>query len=170
MIRQPPTIRSASSVSLANIRDSADNTYPVSVLEGCETALLLFSAGFFGSQEAIFVADAGLTATCVDIRPKRLHEMAAVYPSGWEFLVDDAFDFAETTERQWDVVSVDCPSGAFQRCADMVYVWCGLALRAVVLGTGPSSSVTAPAGWRITSVQKRSDYRGGTYWTVLEPT
>jgi hypothetical protein len=98
--------------------------------------------------------------------------MAAVYPTAWEFVVDDAFAFAERCAPEpylWDVVSVDCPTDQFQRCADMIGVWCDLARRAVVLGTGSSSSVTAPAGWRITSVQKRSDFAGGTYWTVLEP-
>jgi hypothetical protein len=157
-------------VSLADIRATADGTYPVRVLEGCETALLLFAAGFHGRQDGIFVADAGLTATCVDIRPERLHDMAAVYPSAWEFLVDDAFDYVEQTERQWDVVSVDCPSGMFQRCADLIETWCDLARRVVVLGASAESarSVRRPLPWAMTSLVKRSDYRGGVYWAVME--
>jgi len=156
-------------LTLAEVRERADGVYPADLLDGCSTALILFAAGFHGAQDGIFVADKGLDATCVDIRPQRLHEMAAMYPASWEFFVDDVFDFVEETDRTWDVVSVDCPTNLFERCADMVGVWCGLAERAVVLGTGEHTSVTAPAGWRITQVVRRSSFAGGVYWTVLQP-
>lgn len=156
-------------LTLDGIRASADgNVYPVDVLDRCSTALLLFSAAFYGRQDGVFVADAGVDATCVDVWSERLHDMAAVYPPSWEFIVDDAFGFAEATERRWDLVSVDCPTDQFERCSALVPLWCRLARRAVVLGTGHGSEVSAPEGWRVTSVVRRSDFRGGVFWTVVE--
>ena len=158
-------------LTLSDVRDRADGTFPVDVLDSCSTALLLFAAGFHGQQDGIFVADAGLTGTCVDIRPQRLHEMAEIYPASWEFVVDDAFDFVSETRRRWDVVSVDCPSGLFERCAAMIDVWCSLARHAVVLGTSLDVSRSLrewPDQWQMTSILRRSNFAGGTYWLVLE--
>lgn len=155
-------------VTLEQIREGNENVYPVSVLERCETALLLFAGGFHGAQDGIFVADAGLAATCVDIRPGNLAEMADVYPDSWEFIVADAYEFALKTTRTWDVVSVDCPSDQFALCASLTGLWCDLARRVVVLGTGVVSRVTPPAEWRISMVRRRSVFAGGVFWTVLE--
>jgi hypothetical protein len=155
-------------VTLAEIRSTADGIYPVSVLEGCDSALVLFAAGFLGRQDGIFIADAGLDATCVDIRPALLHEMASMYPASWEFFVEDSFEYAATTQRQWDLVSVDCPSGMFQRCADSIETYCHLARRAVVLGTGMTTFPWVPGGWVLSNLLRRSSFAGGTYWAVLE--
>lgn len=156
-------------VTLDKLREKNMNVYPVGLLNGCETALLLFAAGFHGAQDGIFIADAGLRATCVDIRPDKLMEMAHAYPRSWEFVVADAYLFASDATGPWDIVSVDCPSDHFHRCAELAPRWCNLAHRAVVLGTGHDTSVTAPKGWRITRIMQRSVFAGGTYWTVLEP-
>lgn len=158
-----------SPVSLEQVRDdAAGESFPRSVLERCESALVLFAAGFHGSQDAFWVAAAGLSATCVDQRPGNLGEMAAVYPDSWEFVRADAFEFAESTDETWDLVSVDCPTGAFDRCADLVGLWCSLARVAVVLGTGFATSVSPPEGWQVTDVRQRSVFAGGVFWTVLE--
>lgn len=155
------------SVTLQQIRTrAAGNAYPVELLEDCGSALLLFAAGFHGSQDAIFVADAGIQATCVDIDSGRLHEMAEAYPAAWEFVVADAFAFAHNPAG-YDLVSVDCPTNLFDRCAAAVGVWCSLARKAVVLGTGQRTTVVAPDGWEIAGVICRSDMAS---WTVLEPT
>ncbi len=160
--------------TLEEIRnDEAGFAYPRAILDGCESALVLFAAGFHGRQDAFWIANAGLTATCVDTDAGRLMEMRSVYPDGWEFFTDNAYEFvsviADTTDLKWDVVSVDCPSGAFDRCAELVGDWCRLATRAVILGTGKTTSVSAPVGWEITDRRKRSTYDGGVFWTVLEP-
>lgn len=159
-------------MTLDDIRVRAiDNSYPVDVLEDCETALVLFAAGFHGAQDGIFIADAGLTATCVDVRPERLNDMAAVYPSSWEFVVADAYVYAAecaAAPYKWDVLSIDCPSDAFDRCATMVDTWCDLARRAVILGSGPTTIVDPPYGWEVTDKRYRSGFRGGVYWTVIE--
>lgn len=154
-----------------DIRDEeAGESFPQYLLVGCETALVLFAAGFLGKQDAFWIAEAGLTATCIDSDAERLGEMMPLYPYRWAFLHDDAFDYATDTRRKWDVVTVDCPSGAFARCSGMVDVWCSRARVAVVLGTGFRTIVTAPEGWRVTERRRRSSHDGGVYWTVLERT
>lgn len=159
------------SVTLDHIRAGADPTFPTGRLEGLDDALLLFAGGFRGRNDGIHVADAGLTATCVDVRPDGLFEMSAVYPEGWAFVESDAFLFAAaaiTADLSYDVVVVDSPTGLFDRCAELVDTWARLARRLIVLGSGETTSVTAPPGWRIVEVTRRSGFRGGVYWTVLE--
>jgi hypothetical protein len=152
--------------SLDEVRDRGDESYPVRLLEHCDTALILFAAAFYGRQDAVFVADAGVTGTCVDVAP--MHEMARIYPPDWTFVTADAYRFAEDTGGQWDLVSVDCPTGAFRECAERLPLWCDLARRAVVLGTGSELEVRPPPGWTLTDVRRRSDFKGGVYWAVVE--
>lgn len=156
---------------MARIRSLADETtFPLRVLEDRQTALVLFCAGFYGVQDAVFVADAGLQAVCVDVDVERVDVMRRIYPSGWDFVVDNVYEYAADTRLSpRDVVTVDCPSGHFDRCADMVERWCELATEAVVLGSGFATVVLAPTGWSVTETIKRTDYRGGVFWTVLEP-
>lgn len=137
--------------------------------EGCETALCLFSAMWHGRQDVYWLAKAGLTGTCVDLDGARLSEMAAVYPAGWEFVQEDVFEFAGATEREWDVVTLDPWTGQFERCADLLPVWAGLARRVVVLGHGNYRLRVpeAPEGWRLVDRFKRSDFKGGIYWLVF---
>jgi hypothetical protein len=138
-------------------------SFPCPSLEGCESALVLFAAGFYGKQDAFWIADAGIHATCVDLDHEKLDEMAAVYPTDWDFLEADAYTWADTATGKWDVVTVDCPSGHFARCADRVALWCHLANRLVVLGAGrhQREAIEAPEGWAVTDVRRRSGYDGG---------
>lgn len=154
-------------VTLDKIRAHSDpRVFPHHLLGGKETALVLFAAGFHGAQDAIWVHDAGLTATCVDQDAAKLGEMILAYPEGWEFVCGDAFEYANLTQRKWDVVTIDCPTNLFGRCADAIDLWCSLAWEAVVLGTG-DYDVAPPDGWRVADTIGRSSYRGGVYWTVL---
>lgn len=156
-------------LTLAEIGADIDETlFPRGVLTGRDDALLLFAAGFLGKQDGYFVAKAEMAATCVDIRTDLLEQMAAVYPIDWEFVTADAYEYAERTKRRWDVVSVDCPSNQFDRCAESVGLWCSLARHAVVLGTSGRTDLVAPAGWDVTERRLRSMNYGGTYWAVLE--
>jgi len=156
--------------TLADVRTAADESlYPRHVLQGCETALVVFAAAFMGRQDAVWVAEAGLTATCVDHDARLLRRMERMYPAGWEFVCGDAYEFAEESGGQWDVVSVDCPTGQFERCAALLPTWCDLARRAVVLGTGPEGAgLVPPGGWVLTEWLRRSDFvEGGVYWAVI---
>ena len=161
----------AAPATLEEIRDDhAGAVYPRAILGGCHTALVVFAAGFFGRQDAYWIAEANLHATCIDTDAERLDAMAAVYPTGWDFIEADAYRWVERATGRWDVVSVDCPTGHFEKCADMLPVWCRLATRAVVLGTGPNhDALTSPPGWRLLEARRRSDYvPGGVWWAVLE--
>lgn len=159
-------------VTLEHLRSVMDaSKYPCEVLGGCEDALVLFAAGFYGAQDAIHIANAGLTATCVDIDPEKLAAMSDAYPEGWEYVTADVFEFATSAlaDRQWDVVSLDCPSQLFARCEELLPLWCLLARKAVVLGSGSGHlGVKAPLGWRWRESVWRSNYLDGVYWTVLE--
>lgn len=153
------------------IRARADESFPVEVLDGCESALLMFAGGFHGANDGVHVADAGIAdVTCVDVRAEGLNVMADLYPDTWEFVVAEAFEYAAAARRRWDLVVVDCPTGLFDRCARMTDVWASLARRSVVLGCGARTIVDVPDGWTVSGCVRRSDFRGGVYWTVMEPT
>jgi hypothetical protein len=155
--------------TLEQIRDlEAGAAYPGYLLEGCRTALVFFCAAFLGKQDCAWIAEAGLTGTCVDRDGDRLDEMAGLYPDGWEFLKVDVYEFAEETGGMWDIVSLDPWTQDFDRCAEALPLWCSLARRAVVLGTGVDTKVEAPDGWAVTEVRKRTDYDGGVFWTIVE--
>lgn len=149
----------------------SQDVFPHDVLIGCNTALVIFCAAFGGRQDAEHIAEAGLTATCVDIDGEKMEVLARTYPQHWDFETVDAYAFAEFATlkgRQWDVVTLDPFTPDFDRCADNVATWCRLARRAVIVGTGVATLIVAPPGWEVTRVQQRSSYHGGVYWTVLE--
>ena len=157
-------------LTLEAIRNEPDGAvYPRELLAECGDALVLFAAGFLGRQDAFWIAEAGLAAICVDVRLNLLHEMAAVYPPDWQFVVGDVYELAVFDAlASADLVSIDCPSGHFEQCAGMVDRWCALARRYVVLGTGEHTPLDVPAGWTEIERRYRSDFAGGTYWAVLK--
>lgn len=156
-------------VTLDAVRDvAAIHRYPHEALSGCKTALVPFAAAFHGRQDAVWIADAGLRATCVDVDHEKLGAMVLAYPEGWEYVHGDAFAYAEATGRRWDVVSVDPFTAMFDRCAKALPLWCRLARKAVVLGTGAATEVAAPDGWAVVEVLQRSSFKGGVFWTVLK--
>jgi hypothetical protein len=156
-------------LTLEHIRSEPDGAaYPRDLLADCRDALVLFAAGFLGRQDAFWIADAGLEATCVDVRPHQLGEMAMMYPPTWVFVEADVYEFIQRPSiHVYDLVSVDCPSGHFQGCAKLIDAWCMFAERYVVLGTGPDTEIRAPFGWTLLERRKRSDFAGGTYWAIL---
>lgn len=157
--------------TLDEIRDEGSGaSFPCELLVGNETALALFAAGFFGRQDGYWIADAGLTATCIDTDADRLDAMAAVYPTDWDFIQADVYKWVPKAVGQWDVVSVDCPTGHFDQCAEMLPEFCRLARRVVVLGADKNGqSLQPPAGWEMTGFRHRSDYvEGGVFWSVVE--
>ena len=156
-------------VTLEQVRmGAAPEMFPRQVLDRCVDALDLFAAGFHGNQDAIWIAEAGLRATCVDTDHEKLGAMVLAYPEGWEYVHGDAYAYIATTRRTWDVVTVDCPTGHFDRCAALAPRFCELANRAVVLGSRVSPALALPEGWKVTQRLHRSHYAGGTYWTVIE--
>jgi hypothetical protein len=143
--------------------------YPDHVLEGAETALALFSAAFQGRNDIIHLAIAGLHVTLVDNQLVLLEQMRGIYPDDWSYIHADAYQYAEHAQGRWDIVAVDPWTNQFQKCADFVRVWCRLAERAVILGTGEHTILSPPDGWQETERVWRSDYAGGVYWAVIQP-
>lgn len=143
--------------------------YPTDLLDGCETALCLFSAAWHGRQDVYWLAKAGLVGTCVDLDGEKLAEMQAVYPDGWEFVEADVYDYVHDQPREWDVVTLDPWTGQFERCADMIDVWCSLATKVVILGHGNYRlrEPEAPEGWKLERKIRRSDFKGGINWLVF---
>lgn len=111
--------------------------FPAHLLPKGGTALSLFAAAFLGVNDAIHFARNDMTATCVDIDEQRLDEMADLYPFDWDFVVSDAWQFAEQAAdegRTWDVVSVDTYTGlATDRSLQTLDLWASLADRIVAV-------------------------------------
>lgn len=143
--------------------------YPADRLEGCETGLVLFAAAFLGHNDAIHFAEAGLQTTCVDIDGERLEEMAVIYPLTWDFLCDDAWEFAVSARDsgwQWDAVSVDTFTGsAMDQSLESLELWCSLARKLVTATITIDRRWRNPDGWRSSHFQRA----GEVYWLVLEP-
>jgi hypothetical protein len=143
--------------------------YPADMLHPGETGLCLFAAAYLGHNDAIHMARKEMTVTCVDVNDQRLVEMEQLYPDDWEFVVCDAWVFAEhyaATGRTWDIVSVDTFTGdATDRSMDSLELWCSLANRAVVatISLDGTASWDSPEGWRA-SMFPRS---GKAAWLVL---
>lgn len=156
-------------LTLDDVRILDDHNFPHHLLAGCHTALVVFCAAFLGRQDAVWVADAGLQATCVDADQEKLDQMWALYPDGWEFCCDDAYQYAEQTDRQWDIVTLDPFTQHMARCADNIAAWCRVARHAVIMGTGLETLVRPPNGWRVTERRRRTSHDGGVFWTILEP-
>ncbi len=144
--------------------------YPVWALKGCETALIVFAAEFGGMNDAAWIADEGLRATCLDLNGEKLEAMRGMYPEDWSYVEGDAYTWADALSSvRFDVVSLDPFTNHFQKCADNIYAWCRMARNAVIVGTGRDTVIVSPPGWIQTDCVKRTDYQGGVYWTVLEP-
>lgn len=156
---------------LEDLRDDANGkTYPRQALRVARRALVLFAAGFLGRQDAFWIADAGMHATCVDMDATKLRLMETLYPPTWQFVESDAFLFAETEHglaRTWDVVSLDPPTNLFDDCASELPLWCALADQTVVMGVGRDTEWKNPDGWYTADVRERSRFQGGVYWAVL---
>lgn len=159
--------------ALDTIRDeNGAHIYPQDAIAGCATGLALFCAAFLGKQDCVWIADAGITATGVDIDQDRLDEMEPHYPIGWTFEQADVFEYAARRYAEgatYDLVNLDPPSQLFDETADLMELWTGLADRVVVIGARRPDSITPPAGWQDTAWTFRSSRNGGCYWVVLEP-
>jgi hypothetical protein len=176
-------------VNVNDIRErSTAGSFPIAALEKADTACLLFCAGFHGSNDAIFVHDAGINhAVLVDNDFTKLSEMQgawANYQDDWEFKLDDAYDFVQVAGRRYDVIVADPWTGHINRAMTMLAVWHRYAARALIIGVtkvflGEHEQPPTLAGFNIwlhsafpslpeaTDLHQRSDYRGGVYWAVI---
>ena len=160
------------SVILESVRNIADDTYPKERLVGIGSALMCFCAAFMGRQDCIWVADAGITATAVDHELEHVELMQKAYPDDWEFVTADVYDYAAKRYAEgmsYDLVSLDPSSNQFAEAAALCALWCGIADKLVIMGTGEETELDPPFGWREVDRVFRSGKYGGSYWAVLEP-
>lgn len=149
----------------------ATSSFPTEILGRCQSALLLYCAGFYGRNDGIHVLEAGIEDVLgVDTDVEKIAVMRGLYPDSWEFLVGDATTVAThlwAEGRKFDLVVCDCPLGLAEQVQEQVVLWCDLANEAVVLTVGSETQrAPAPAGWEISTLERNS---AGTAWEVLCP-
>jgi len=176
-------------VNINEIRDrSTSGSFPVEALKGADTACLLFCAAFHGSNDAIFVHDAGIKrALLIDNDYRKLTEMEAAwcsYQPNWDFQTGDAFGFLQRAAERFDVVVADPWTGHISRALKMLNVWHRYVDRALIVGVtmiflaeqGLPPTLDGFNRWLqftfpnlppASDLHKRSDYRGGVYWAVI---
>lgn len=141
--------------------------YPTYLLENAETGLCLFSAAFMGHNDVIHFLLEDVLTTCVDIDAARLTAMAELYPRTWDFLCDDAWEFAAAAAERgdrWDVVSVDSGRGSpTERSLANLDAWCALANHAVIATLEEGQTYTTPAGWSAQLFRRNSE----VFWLML---
>ncbi len=150
--------------------DVGQNVYPADLLHGLSTAFVGFAGGNYGRQDCAFIQAAGLEAVCVEKDAARLEELKAAYPASWQYVDQDVYEYARLRHAQgarWDVVSLDPYTNLFQDAADQLPLWCSIARRYVILGTGLETRRRIPSGWHRVGRWNRSTYQGGTYWVAL---
>lgn len=149
---------------------SAGESYPTELLRDGESALVLFAAYYLGRQDAFWIAEANMRATCVDIREHKVREMRELYPENWKFVTADVYEYASQLEDSFDVVSLDPPTGQFEMVADLIDLWCELSNRVVIMGSNrrTDAALKVPPGWTKSRSRHRSSFDGGTCWTVME--
>lgn len=154
-----------------SLRQIQGGEFPLDALKDCKTALILFAAGFYGRNDAVWLARQGIQSTCVDLDHEKLDAMADVYPDNWEFVVDDIFKYvSKSKHRRFDVVTADPWTNQFQLAADITQGLCRLAKKSVILGTGAQTIIAPPDGWKITRKVDRSNSKTGeVFWAVLKP-
>lgn len=157
-------------------RESRPDLFPVAALDGCRTALAIFSAAFYGRQDVIHLWDAGLDVIAVDTDVKKLRLMQSLYssePHPLAVRVVDAGEFmtrAFSVEKSWDVVTFDPWTQTIAK------LWAGLPhfsiLAARVLIVGATAVEVAEArsleGFSGPVFLKRSDHAGGIFWAVFK--
>jgi len=142
--------------------------FPSYLLSSHSTALALFAAGFHGVNDCIHFARRNMACSCVDINADRLWEMATIYPEGWAYYAEDAWEFAERMAadgRQWDVVTVDCFfDDATEKVWDSLELWLSLTCEALLITARPYTELDVPEGWS-SFYYPRGDMVG---WLVLQ--
>jgi hypothetical protein len=142
--------------------------YPSYLLPEDGQGLLLFAAGFLGWNDAVHFVRAGMTATCVDTNEEKLREMSAIYPLGWAFRAEDAWEFAEHHREHgimYDAVSVD-PffEDLAVRTWESLELWLSLARELVTLTVHADTELEIPQGWKSSYFPRGSNVG----WLVMQ--
>lgn len=138
--------------SIEQIAEAAE-PYPTQYLEGLATGVCLFGAAFLGTNDAVHFWEAGLETQVVDVDFARMAEMRRLYPPEWNFVVMDAWQYAEGCARNevaFDAVSVDCFTGdAELRALSSLELWTSIANELVTVTATPGKPFRVPDGWKV---------------------
>ena len=153
---------------LDEVRVLANYEYPTDLLDDldAETGLLLFGAGFYGRNDGIHLADAGLTCTVIDVDLDKMAAMKRVYPSSWTFEVCDVFDWIRRPVLPtFDVVSVDPQLAHMGISMDWRRLWAARARKLLVIGARTWRDGTPEiGGWEVGPEYRRNDTAKWCTW------
>jgi hypothetical protein len=125
--------------------------YPAHLLREGGTGLCLFSARFYGVNDAIHMARAQMSLDLVDTSP-RVWELEQIYAPNVMVYEGDAWEYAaefQREERQWDAVSADTFTGdPMTRSLASLELWCSLAREVVTVTHTPGAPYDTPEGWK----------------------
>lgn len=161
--------------------DAEALAFPREILNGVESALILFASGRGGAADGRWLAEAGIQdVDFVDWDTETLNPMMQLVPRTWQA---HALNILEHYDRiapgkSWEHLSADPPSHLAPIIFGQLPEWLS---RAAISATitlyrhcfiGEPSldapELVAPVGWVFTKLIKRSDFRGGIYWLVAE--
>ena len=137
-------------------------TFPVDLLPGHHSALLLFCAGFLGRNDGIHLWDAGIRdVQGIDNDETLVTQMRKLYP-GWKIDVSDVYHWASrhAGTEQWELVVLDPQTNHTARCLALLPTWTSLARNTVVLGMLDHDVPNSPASherWKMTRIVERND-------------
>lgn len=137
--------------------EASGKGYPYGLLAGCKNALFLFGAGFLGSNDVYWAYKLGVPSTIVDLDQSKLTQMKGLYRRDWEYVYDNAFQFARTQiKRKWDFVSVDPSTNLIPESIENIRLWIDRANKHVVIGYMGEEIEELPLGWSVTQIIPRS--------------
>jgi hypothetical protein len=140
MIAEPKTLDDVRKVF-------GEYSFPRFVLDKCDSALLLFCAGFYGGHDCLHVADAELDhVLAVDIDKEKLEVMERIYPEHWHFVEADVLKVH--TNQRYDLIVADPPLDLIDTTINFMTIWGLWAKKYLVLNVRRGSQYLAPIGWR----------------------
>lgn len=144
-------------------REFTGYPFPRFVFNKCESALMLFCAGFYGGHDCVWVADAGLTnVIAVDHDADKLNVMKQIYPKQWSFLCTDIYKLNLISSV--DLVVADVQISQIEYAQNWISAWCAVANRYLIV-TGKHNELTPiPKGWKELGKLYRSDE---ILWLIL---
>lgn len=141
------------------IEENYNAPFPKYALSQCETALMLFCAGFYGRNDCVWVAEAGLTnVVCIDTDQEKLDVMRKLYPVKWSFVCTDVYKVQ--LYEKYDLVVADIPLGQFEESRNWYSKWCNLAIKYVLVAADPNQIINAgllPRDWKVKATIMRTD-------------
>ena len=140
--------------------------FPSHLFSKKTTVISLFSAAFLGENDVQFIAEAGVVnCLLVDIDGQNLIQLFESY--GYGICRSDVYQFINSTSLKVNIIVSDQWTGQDKKINDEYFVrLMEIASDYLVLGISQSYINIigfVPHG----EYYKRSDYRGGVYWRVV---